>query len=109
MGWLDPTCVVEKVCVPGYTDTVRPPTSYTNKLKRIQMEEMALGGDMASYEEDHVVPLALCGHPTDPRNLVPQPWDRARRKDVYEARFHRAVCRGTMTLEEAQRKVVVYE
>jgi hypothetical protein len=33
------------ICVRGWTRTVRPPTEYTNELKRRQMREYALTGD----------------------------------------------------------------
>ena len=32
------------VCVHGWTKTIRPPTSYTNDLKRKQMREYGVGG-----------------------------------------------------------------
>lgn len=109
LGAVDPNCTVQKVCVPNYDTTVRPPSSYTMKLKKEQMEKYKLPGDPASYEEDHVIPLVLCGAPKDEMNLNPQPWDRARKKDVMEVRFHKAVCKGEMTLEDAQKQIVAYE
>lgn len=109
LGLIDPACTLEKVCVPNYDKTVRPPSSYTTKLKKQQMADLALPGDASSYEEDHIIPLVLCGHPRDPRNLTPEPWDRARAKDVMEVRFHRAVCKGQMKLEDAQKKIVEFE
>ena len=109
IGFLDPNCTIDQVCTPNYTKTVRPSSSYTNKLKRKQMDSLGLPGDMSEYEEDHIVPLVLCGHPTDPRNLVPQPWDRARKKDVLEVRFRKDVCKGKMSLKEAQEKIITYE
>ena len=44
----------------GWTKTVRPPVSYTNKIKR---QEMRVAGVTKStdYELDHVVPLELGG------------------------------------------------
>lgn len=109
VGLVDPACTLEQACTVGYAQTVRPASSYTTKLKRLQMKQAGLGGDLASFEEDHVIPLSLCGHPRDPRNLLPERWDRARAKDVLEVRFHRAVCRGQMSLKDAQRKIVGLE
>lgn len=109
LGVIDPTCTLEKICQKGYTKTVRPPNSYTRKLKQKQLHDLGLNEDAALYEEDHIMPLELCGAPSDPNNLTPELWETARRKDVLETRFHRLVCRGEMTLEEAQRQIVAYE
>lgn len=109
LGLVDPACTVQDICTPGYTKTVRPPAGYTNNLKRLQMAELGLGSELSRFEEDHIIPLELCGAPRDPGNLIPQLWSKARMKDVIETRYHRAVCAGTMTLEEAQRLVVGYE
>lgn len=109
LGVVDPACTLQQVCTPGYTSTVRPPQRYTNQLKREQMLLRGLPGDPGQYEEDHVIPLELCGAPRDPSNLTPEPWKAARIKDVYETRFHRAVCAGTMRLKDAQRQIVRYE
>lgn len=62
------------VCVAGYTDTIRPPVSYTNKLKLQQMVKWGLKGKPSSYEEDHLISLVLGGSPTDPNNLWPERW-----------------------------------
>lgn len=86
------------ICVPGWTAKVRPPASYTNRLKSRQLK----GRDPAGYEEDHVMPLALGGAPRDPRNLIPQPWPQAKVKDRDETRLHREVCRGTISLARAR-------
>jgi hypothetical protein len=61
------------VCIPGYTKTIRPPTSYTEKLRQRQMGELGLEGTSHDYHEDHLVPLCVGGAPRDPHNLWPQP------------------------------------
>ena len=97
--------IAETVCVPGWTKKIRPPTSYTNRLKAEQMREERLPGDASDYEEDHVVPLCVGGSPRDPRNLWPEPREgqwAAKFKDQLEASVCRAVCRGAMTLEEGR-------
>lgn len=109
IGLIAVNCTLHDICTPGYTATIRPPTSYTTKLKLTQMQALHLPGDPSQYEEDHIISLELCGDPKDPRNLTPERWDRARRKDVLETQFHRAVCRGEMTLESAQRQIITYE
>jgi len=94
----------QTICVPGWTATVRPPTSYTNKLKRTLVNEIP-DAAMEDYELDHVVPLAVGGHPTDPRNLHLQLWDGpdgAHAKDVVEVRMKKMVCDRRITLAKAQ-------
>lgn len=96
------------VCVPNWTKTVRPPASRTNLLKKQQMKDWKIVGTPQDYEEDHCVPLALGGHPTSPDNLWPQKWTgkcNARVKDALENRLHRSLCKGEITLPEAQEKV----
>src|SRR5436309_10572152 len=68
------------------TDQVRPPSSYTSKLKLVQTQQY---GDTVAdnrqrcvpgsnnpkcYEEDHLISLEVGGHPTDPENLWPEPY-----------------------------------
>ena len=92
------------ICVHGWTKTIRPPTSYTNELKQKQMREYGVGGSMSEYQEDHLISLELGGHPTDPRNLWPQPYPRASDVDGMENDLNDRVCSGELTLAEAQRK-----
>jgi hypothetical protein len=94
------------ICVRGWTSTVRPPVAYTNALKRQQLAEYGYADrDARHYEEDHRVPLGVGGHPTDRRNLWPEPrygeWS-AERKDELEAFVNHEVCSGRMTLQEGQ-------
>lgn len=95
----------ETACASGWTATVRPPASYTTKLKKEQMGALALIGTAKDFEEDHRVPLELGGNPTDPANLWPQPWARpygAHEKDQLENAVKRDLCKGTLTLEQAR-------
>jgi hypothetical protein len=55
-----------------------------------------------SYELDHLVPLELGGADVA-ANLWPQPIAEARVKDKLENALHRAVCKGSISLGEAQR------
>ncbi len=91
---------------------VRPPSSYTGRLKRQQMAAEGLtapdaaavcpvdSGNRKCYEEDHLIPLEVGGHPTDPKNLWPEPYNTtvngervgAHEKDVVEDFLHDAVC-----------------
>ena len=92
------------ICVKGWTSTIRPPSSYTNELKRKQMREYGVGGSLSDYQEDHLISLSLGGHPTDPRNLWPEPNPRALHVDEIERDLHEQVCAGELTLSEAQLK-----
>jgi hypothetical protein len=92
------------ICVHGWTKTVRPPTSYTNDLKAKQMREYGVGGSLSDYQEDHLISLELGGHPTDPRNLWPEPYPRASEVDSIENDLNTKVCAGELSLDQAQRK-----
>jgi hypothetical protein len=92
------------ICVQGWTKTIRPPTSYTNALKRKQMREYGVGGSPSDYQEDHLISLELGGHPTDPRNLWPEPYPRASEVDSIENELNAQVCSGDLSLESAQLK-----
>lgn len=110
-GSVDPAVtqenISETVCVPGYTRTVRPPVGYTNQIKQEMLEnEYAAQGDLKSTQLDHLVPLIVGGHPSDRDNLWVQSYAGPRGasfKDQCERRSGQALCRGEITLEEAQR------
>jgi hypothetical protein len=87
------------------TATLRPPTSYSGKLKAIQMKEYGLKKPIGSYEEDHLISLQLGGNPVDPRNLWPEFPKSVNQKDVFEGFLKRQVCSGVITLAEAQRDI----
>jgi len=90
------------ICQEGWTRTVRPPTEYTNDLKRRQMRAYGETGSPSDYQEDHLISLELGGHPTDPRNLWPEPYPRAADVDQVENELNDKVCSGELTLAQAQ-------
>jgi hypothetical protein len=92
------------ICKHGWTRTIRPPTTYTDALKRRQLREYGLAGPLSGYQEDHLISLELGGHPTDPRNLWPEPYPRAARVDTIENELNAQVCSGALSLDAAQRK-----
>jgi hypothetical protein len=92
------------ICTHGWTKTIRPPTSYTNALKEKQMREYGVGGSLSDYQEDHLISLELGGHPTDPRNLWPEPYPRASEVDSIENDLNAKVCAGELSLDDAQRR-----
>jgi len=89
--------IYETICKTGWTKTIRPPASYTNRLKLKQMQEQNLPGNPKDYEEDHLISLELGGNPTNPKNLWPELWYSdsgwgAHKKDVIETYLKRKVC-----------------
>ena len=92
------------ICRNGWTSTIRPPTSYTNALKRKQMRQYGETGSMSDYQEDHLISLELGGDPNDPRNLWPEPYPRASQVDQIENELNAEVCSGRMTLAQAQQR-----
>jgi hypothetical protein len=98
------TNIASTVCKHGWTRTIRPPTDYTNALKVRQMRAYGVDGSLSEYQEDHLISLELGGHPTDPRNLWPEPYPRASEMDTIENQLNAKVCSGELTLDEAQRK-----
>jgi len=96
--------IASTICVHGWTRTIRPPTDYTNALKVKQMREYGVGGSPSRYQDDHLISLELGGHPTDGRNLWPEPYPRAAEMDSIENELNAKVCTGDMSLDEAQQK-----
>jgi hypothetical protein len=90
------------VCRRGWTATVRPPESYTNRLKAEGMRAYGLSGSPSDYQEDHLISLELGGDPTDPRNLWPEPYPRAADVDKIENELNAQVCSNKLSLAEAQ-------
>jgi hypothetical protein len=95
----------EKVCVSGYTATVR------NVPMAVRKQVFAnYGVDYAQhshYEVDHLISLELGGS-NDITNLWPEPYDgpwNAHMKDQLENKLHRMVCDGQITMAEAQQEI----
>lgn len=90
--------IQDNICNPRWsTKLIRPPSSYTSRLKRKQLRQyggtvhqtradlinpitgkldvtrcVAHSDNTACYEEDHLISLENGGDPTDPRNLWPE-------------------------------------
>jgi hypothetical protein len=97
--------IAQTICRRGWTRTIRPPSDYTSGLKLQQMKTYGRQGPPSDYQEDHLISLELGGHPTDPRNLWPEPRPRAEQVDRLENELNGAICSGRMTLAEAQRRI----
>jgi hypothetical protein len=101
--------IQQTVCVKGFTKTIRPPASYTNKLKKTQIRQYDYSDtNPKDYEEDHLIALSIGGNPTDSANLWPQPrkseWG-ADKKDQLEFVLYKRVCAGEVSLKDAQREM----
>jgi hypothetical protein len=103
---VDEDTIYATICVSGYTKSVRPSTSYTNGVKKKLMRDAGIdAARIGDYELDHIVPLALGGHPRKLSNLMLQPWEGehgAKAKDTLEVRLQSLVCRGKLDLTDAQ-------
>lgn len=118
-GLADPTCtpgstnpsvtqanIQSTICTSGYTKTIRPPTSYTQSLKKQQIIAYGyLDTNVRDYEEDHLISLELGGNPTDPKNLWPEPGASPNPKDSIENTCNQKVCNGQLTLSQAQKEI----
>ena len=101
--------IAQTICVPGYSKTVRPATSYTNGVKQMLMQRAGMNPSIAqNYELDYIIPLALGGHPHKRENLALQILEGdsgAKRKDRIEVKLQCLVCTRQVTLAEAQYQI----
>jgi hypothetical protein len=98
------------ICVKGWTATIRPPSSYTSALKRVQLVVWQYADtNQAHYEEDHLISLELGGAARSHKNLWPEPWSQAHKSDPRENAWHKKVCNGTLTLRQAQKLELAYK
>jgi hypothetical protein len=92
------------ICVPGYTEKVRPPESQTGKFKFSEAYPAYHIADDTESELDHLVPLEL-GGANDAANLWPEAGSLPNPKDSVERALNRAVCDGKILLSRAQRAI----
>ena len=105
--------IQDNICKKGFsTDAYRPESSYTSELKKQQLAEyghtvpdprkqcLPHSDNPECYEEDHLISLEAGGHPSDPRNLWPQPTNKTpgmsssgwQDKDKVEDFIHDLIC-----------------
>ena len=103
--------ISQTICKSGWTATVRPSSSYTDKLKKSQLAgAYSFYGDMVlgHFEEDHLISLEIGGSPTSALNLWPEPYvgeTGARVKDKIENKLNSLVCSGKLSLITAQEAI----
>lgn len=89
------------ICTVGYTKTVRHSISKTERAFELKLYGYAAG--TTGLVIDHRVPLEVGG--ADVReNRWPQPKAESIKKDRVEDDLHARICKGTMTVREAQRR-----
>ena len=105
-GSIFPNATVDKICVSGYTKTVRSvPVSLKKKIYR--MYGIKYPQPFGTYEADHFIPLALGGD-NDVANLFPEPAEPRpgfKEKDLVESYLYEKVCSGEIELPAAQRAI----
>jgi len=120
------------ICSPGWTATVRPPETYTDRIKHLEDQQgglVSIGGttyrvhgfdesdpDVGHFELDHLIPLEIGGSPADPANLWLEPYEPpegaaavgtgSQTKDKVENAARVAVCAGRVSLASAQQQMV---
>jgi len=104
-GDIDDAATMEKVCLSGYTGSVR---SVSDKNRRQVFSFYNINPANGKFEVDHLISLELGGS-NDVKNLWPQsyttvPWN-AHVKDKLENRLHREICDGIITITEAQEAI----
>lgn len=104
-GVVDTNATMEKICLSGYTGTVRNVSSATKKKV---FQEYNIDPKADKFEIDHLISLELGGS-NDIKNLWPQsyttmPWN-ARVKDRLENKLHKMICDGIITMEYAQKQI----
>lgn len=100
------------ICVSGYTASIRPPVSESNRLKKQAAGQYGISPfDPSQFEGDHLISLELGGAPDDIRNFWDEPHSAtgsdggvagSSTKDRFENYLNKQVCSGTMTLAVAQ-------
>lgn len=101
------TTDASKLCTLGYSSTVRNVSTATKKQA---YAEYGLGYPQptGSYEVDHFISLELGGS-NDITNLWPEPASPTpgfHQKDQFENFEHEQICKGIITAQEAQRRMM---
>ena len=104
-GAVFPNATKEAICVSGYTKTVRNVSTSTKN--KVFAEYGITSHNGSTYEVDHEIPLELGGS-NDITNLWPEaaePRPGFHEKDKLENKLKTMVCKGSMTLQDAQQDI----
>ena len=91
------------ICRKGYASEVRSVSTATKR--QVFVEYGIPKAQQRLYVVDHLIPLEV-GGANVPQNLWPEPKAEAKVKDKEENALHGDVCRGDLTLADAQRIAV---
>ena len=105
------------ICVAGFTTQIRPSVAESEHLKVLAAHAYAYAGTLSAVEGDHLIPLELGGNPGSGDDIS-NFWDEPHQltgpdgapagstvKDGYENWLRGEVCRGRMTLADAQGRI----
>lgn len=105
-GDVFPDVTASEVCKSGYTKEVRN-VSVSTKHDVYTEYGLTYPQPRGAYEVDHFIPLELGGS-NDLKNLWPEPANPTpgfHQKDVVENYLHDQVCRGSESLQKAQKEI----
>lgn len=105
-GDVFPEVSASDICIKGYSATVRHVTTTTKKQVFLEYD-VPYPQPEGSIEVDHFISLELGGS-NDVKNLWPEPADPKpgfHEKDKVENYLHQQICKGLMTLQEAQKEI----
>jgi hypothetical protein len=105
-GAVFPSVTKDQVCTPGYASSVRDvPQAEKNQV--FTEYNLPTKNQPGQYEVDHLISLELGGS-NEISNLFPQPAEPRpgyHEKDKVENYLHDQVCKGAITLEQAQLEI----
>ncbi len=104
-GSIFPNATKEQVCTPGYSKSVRNVPA--DLKKRVYKEYGITTHQPGEYEVDHLISLEIGGS-NDLANLWPEAGESRpgfHEKDQVENYLHTQVCKGNMTLQQAQEAI----
>jgi hypothetical protein len=94
--------IAQNICNKNWsTSSIRPPSSYTTKLKVSQITQYGFSDkNLSDYEEDHIISLENGGDPRDGKNLYPEAYNTkvngqrigAHEKDAVENYVQNGIC-----------------
>jgi hypothetical protein len=94
----------QQICIPGYSLLSR---NVDEKTKKEVFRDYKIIGSYGDYEVDHLISLQLGGS-NDVSNLWPEAYNDslgAKQKDKVENFLHQKVCKGEISLEQAQKEI----
>lgn len=108
-GVVNPSVTKTMVCQKGGYTNKQGVRNVPGSVKRAVFAEYHIDPKSDKFEVDHLISLEL-GGVNDIKNLWPQSYTstpyNAHLKDALEDRLHAKVCRGEITIQEAQHQIV---